>query len=344
MSKTEITTDGYSTPSGVRLDDSREADLAGAGRSSEKPEIEDPALARTRNVRPGDEDAPEHLLHNLQSADLAPRCRHAHSSGKRCGSPALAGSAYCYFHRKVRKPETKRIMVPVLDEATQIQFCITHALNDFARGRLSRKDLGIYLWALQIAKLNLPKVQEELAEAAKEPAFEDTAAAMDRLLSDHDYKQFADEASRADRAKYDRMKEDGRFDYRNLTEAEENEINPILARLRDDSAHQLEQPQPEYFDLEPEVVETQHAATPEVGYSTPSGVRSATVKEAASAAEKAREQNARSATEVQVEQDFSPASPHHNNAALAAEEKAPDFSPVNKVNEKGPQPRTFRRR
>ena len=31
-------------------------------------------------------------------------CRHIHTSGSRCGSPALRGESFCYYHHTTRRP------------------------------------------------------------------------------------------------------------------------------------------------------------------------------------------------------------------------------------------------
>jgi hypothetical protein len=43
---------------------------------------------------------PEHAAH-LQHA---PRCQHIRMNGRRCGSPALRGENYCYFHDTINNP------------------------------------------------------------------------------------------------------------------------------------------------------------------------------------------------------------------------------------------------
>ena len=35
------------------------------------------------------------------------QCRHIHTQGHRCGSPALRGELFCYYHHTTRKPAPK---------------------------------------------------------------------------------------------------------------------------------------------------------------------------------------------------------------------------------------------
>ena len=47
---------------------------------------------------------------------MSPECRHIHVMGRRCGSPALSGQPYCYFHARSRK----RHRIPPVDPTPTI--------------------------------------------------------------------------------------------------------------------------------------------------------------------------------------------------------------------------------
>jgi hypothetical protein len=36
-------------------------------------------------------------------------CRHIHTSGRRCGSPALRGEPFCYHHHTTRRPQSSNL-------------------------------------------------------------------------------------------------------------------------------------------------------------------------------------------------------------------------------------------
>ena len=38
---------------------------------------------------------------------MTPECRHIKTSGGKCGSPALRGQPYCYFHSRLRERATQ---------------------------------------------------------------------------------------------------------------------------------------------------------------------------------------------------------------------------------------------
>jgi len=49
-------------------------------------------------------------------------CRHFHASGRRCGSPALRGEQFCYYHHPNRRPgplAERRAILRALNRAFQ---------------------------------------------------------------------------------------------------------------------------------------------------------------------------------------------------------------------------------
>lgn len=102
-------------------------------------------------------------LARLATAHSKPRCLHLRFSGRRCGSPALRGRPYCYFHAKQREPQPLRLYLSQLDDPTAIQFNIARVMNAYQAGRMSRKDAYLYVAALQVASGNLRNVEKELA-------------------------------------------------------------------------------------------------------------------------------------------------------------------------------------
>src|SRR5262249_10098465 len=50
-----------------------------------------------------------------------PQCQHLRLSGQQCGSPALRGLKFCYFHDYVRNPYSAGSGVPMPEDAAAIQ-------------------------------------------------------------------------------------------------------------------------------------------------------------------------------------------------------------------------------
>ena len=86
-------------------------------------------------------------------------------SGTRCGSPALRGRSYCYFHmrwhRKGRqvKPclgkEEERSSLPALDNACSIQLEVAEVKRQLESHMIDGGTASLLLYALQIASSTL---------------------------------------------------------------------------------------------------------------------------------------------------------------------------------------------
>jgi hypothetical protein len=93
-----------------------------------------------------------------------PICRHTKTNGLRCQSPALASSAFCYHHQKLRRTRMKAIssgpglstqVMHPLHNARSIQQALSMVLNGLVTGQIHRKQGGRMLYVLQTAMANL---------------------------------------------------------------------------------------------------------------------------------------------------------------------------------------------
>lgn len=100
---------------------------------------------------------------------LTPLCRHIRADETRCGSPALSGKPYCYFHnrlhlrhRRLRRSKATRerlILGPVfelvaLGDRESIQLALSMVLNALASNTLDTERAATLLYCLQLASLN----------------------------------------------------------------------------------------------------------------------------------------------------------------------------------------------
>jgi hypothetical protein len=93
-----------------------------------------------------------------------PICRHTKTNGRRCQSPALTSSAFCYFHEKLRRTSRQssgpglstNVLYP-LRSSKSVQQALAMVLTGIASGRIHHKQSGKMLFALQIAVSNLPQ-------------------------------------------------------------------------------------------------------------------------------------------------------------------------------------------
>jgi len=90
-------------------------------------------------------------------------CRHIKTNGQRCKSPALSGSAYCYFHSRVHTMAKAKssiwddVNLPMLEDAASIQVAISQIMAGFLSSRLDARHTGLLLYALQIASQNIDR-------------------------------------------------------------------------------------------------------------------------------------------------------------------------------------------
>jgi hypothetical protein len=101
-----------------------------------------------------------------------PLCRHIHTSGSRCGSPALATKKLCFFHQRLvdshkpfhRADETGFLRIygeylelaPLEDQAA-VQMALSLVINAIGTGQLDVKRANAMLYGLQLASMNLPR-------------------------------------------------------------------------------------------------------------------------------------------------------------------------------------------
>ena len=109
------------------------------------------------------------------------QCRHIFTGGHRCGSPALRGEHFCYYHhttrRPVANPEARRgrrsvFQLPMPEDRTSIQHIIGEVLRRIALNEIDPRRAGLLLYGLQTASANLPRSAK--SDAAPDPVAEIT--------------------------------------------------------------------------------------------------------------------------------------------------------------------------
>jgi hypothetical protein len=109
------------------------------------------------------------------------QCRHIFTDGHRCGSRALRGELFCYYHHTTRKPKNAPpyaqtftfFDLPLIEDRSSIQSAIGIVLQRIANSTLDSKRAGLLLYGLQIASLNLPRVKDLPKEVSIEDVVED---------------------------------------------------------------------------------------------------------------------------------------------------------------------------
>jgi hypothetical protein len=86
---------------------------------------------------------------------------HVRANGVRCGSPAMRGDAFCFFHdRLYNRPAEEQF--PFLEDAASIQMAIMQVLDGLRRGKLEKGVANSLLFGLQTASANLKRVHDNL--------------------------------------------------------------------------------------------------------------------------------------------------------------------------------------
>jgi hypothetical protein len=92
---------------------------------------------------------------------MVPECRHIKTSGGKCGSPALRGKPYCYYHSRARERAARpaspflAIELPAaLEDRGAIQLALSEVATALADHRIDTRRAGVLLYALQIASSN----------------------------------------------------------------------------------------------------------------------------------------------------------------------------------------------
>src|SRR5271165_7358828 len=91
-----------------------------------------------------------------------PICHHLKEDGVYCGSPALNGRDYCYFHlnlrgRRLRAARARRrgdnpaLNLPFPEDMHAVQVSLAEIMWALAEGRIDHKAAGLLLYSLQQA-------------------------------------------------------------------------------------------------------------------------------------------------------------------------------------------------
>jgi hypothetical protein len=95
---------------------------------------------------------------------IVPLCQHLMDNGRRCGSPAMRGTRYCYSHHRSQAHSARKNAerarqrwfesVP-LEDAISVQRALTKVINRLLAGNIGHKQAGQILYRLQTASVNL---------------------------------------------------------------------------------------------------------------------------------------------------------------------------------------------
>jgi hypothetical protein len=113
-------------------------------------------------------------------------CTHIKVDGVRCGSPALRGEQFCYFHQRLLRgvptpPRSRLHPIAMIESPEAIQVALMEIINALARNTIDVKRAELILRALNIAARNARNVYFGLHdnEMVKQiPEYEDVGTAV----------------------------------------------------------------------------------------------------------------------------------------------------------------------
>jgi len=124
--------------------------------NSKEARILAPHYKKIFNTNPSSNKEERTTMPNVKS------CTHIKVTGVPCGSPALRGEPFCYFHqrllRTVRWPESRLHQFALLEDAESIQTSIMELINALLCGGIDFKRGEIILRALNTAVRNARRV------------------------------------------------------------------------------------------------------------------------------------------------------------------------------------------
>jgi hypothetical protein len=91
-------------------------------------------------------------------------CTHIKAAGQRCGSPALRGEFFCYFHTRIIKGVQQRVdmrlhSMALLEDCESIQLSLMHVVDGLVKGTLDPTRAKLIIQALRIAARNAKDIR-----------------------------------------------------------------------------------------------------------------------------------------------------------------------------------------
>ena len=91
-------------------------------------------------------------------------CTHIKVSGVRCGSPALRGEQFCYFHQRLIRgvampPRPRLNPIAMIEDEESIQVALMEVINNLMCGTIELKRAELIIRALHVAAKNIARMK-----------------------------------------------------------------------------------------------------------------------------------------------------------------------------------------
>jgi hypothetical protein len=93
------------------------------------------------------------------------RCTHIKVTGHRCGSPALKGEYFCYFHTRIVKgyaaarPDQRLLPAALIEDGESLQLALMELIDQLYKGMIDPKHASLILRALHIGVKNIRNIR-----------------------------------------------------------------------------------------------------------------------------------------------------------------------------------------
>jgi len=103
------------------------------------------------------------------TANPARPCHQIFPDAHQCGSPALRGEAFCYYHHPDRKPVSnpyarrarRGFTLPTPDTPEALQIALYSLIDRIASNQVDVHRAGLLLYSLQLAGNSMPSISWE---------------------------------------------------------------------------------------------------------------------------------------------------------------------------------------
>ncbi len=95
-----------------------------------------------------------------------PQCTHTRLGGQRCGSPAMCGEQFCYFHMRVKNATTQHLdsaipSIMLLEDAESVQGALMQIMDLTLKDQISVPKARVMLRAAELAWKNLKEMEAQ---------------------------------------------------------------------------------------------------------------------------------------------------------------------------------------
>ena len=120
-----------------------------------------------------------------ESKPIVRICEHIKDDGIRCGTPAVNGRHFCYYHCRAHHPgariSTRAYRSPIPDSVASLQIAIAHTLQALTSGDIPPKQANSIFYGIHLAT-KLLRLSKPLTETEQQQVVTEIPKAMNEVL------------------------------------------------------------------------------------------------------------------------------------------------------------------